>query len=60
VVDGGGSGSITGEFTNGTWTFATAAAVADGTVLREVRRGFYHDDGLLRLAEVIVSKKANP
>ncbi|MDS4015465.1 MAG: nucleotide exchange factor GrpE [Candidatus Accumulibacter sp.] len=38
----------------------TAAAVADGTVLREVRRGFYHDDGLLRLAEVIVSKKANP
>jgi len=35
-----------------------AAAVADGTVLREVRRGFYHDNGLLRLAEVIVSKRA--
>lgn len=36
-----------------------ADAVADGTVLREVRRGFYHEGGLLRLAEVIVSKKAN-
>lgn len=36
-----------------------ADAVADGTVLREVRRGFYHDGGLLRFAEVIVSKKAN-
>jgi molecular chaperone GrpE (heat shock protein) len=31
----------------------------DGTVLREVQRGFFHDGELLRIAEVIVSKKAN-
>lgn len=36
-----------------------AGGIADGTVLREVRRGYYHKDELLRAAEVIVSKKAN-
>ncbi|WP_291992980.1 nucleotide exchange factor GrpE [Candidatus Accumulibacter sp. ACC003] len=36
-----------------------AAAAADGTVLREVQRGFFQDGELLRIAEVIVSKKAN-
>ena len=40
-------------------TAASSAAVADGTVLREVQRGFSHDGELLRIAEVIVSKKAN-
>jgi molecular chaperone GrpE len=38
---------------------AGSAAVADGTVLREVQRGFLLDGELLRIAEVIVSKKAN-
>lgn len=37
----------------------TGDSVADGTVLREVRRGYYYDNELLRAAEVIVSKKAN-
>jgi molecular chaperone GrpE len=36
----------------------TAANVADGTVLREVQRGFLHKGELLRIAQVIVSKKA--
>jgi len=36
-----------------------AAGVADGTVLREVQRGFFHHGELLRVAQVIVSKKAN-
>ena len=37
---------------------AEAANVADGTVLREVQRGFLHEGELLRVAQVIVSKKA--
>ena len=36
-----------------------ASGVPEGTVLREVRRGFVHHGELLRFAEVIVSKKAN-
>jgi hypothetical protein len=35
-----------------------AASVAEGTVLREVQRGFLHKGELLRTAQVIVSKKA--
>jgi molecular chaperone GrpE len=35
-----------------------AANVAEGTVLREVQRGFLHQGELLRIAQVIVSKKA--
>lgn len=35
-----------------------SAGIADGTVLREVQRGFFHDGELLRVAQVIVSKKA--
>lgn len=38
---------------------AASATVPDGTVLREIRRGFFHEGELLRVAEVIVSKKAN-
>ncbi|RDE50305.1 MAG: nucleotide exchange factor GrpE [Candidatus Accumulibacter meliphilus] len=38
---------------------AASAAIPDGSVLREVQRGFFHDGELLRIAEVIVSKKAN-
>lgn len=30
----------------------------DGTVLREVQRGFFHNGEILRIAQVIVSKKA--
>lgn len=37
---------------------ATSAAPADGTVLREVQRGYLRNGELLRVAEVIVSKKA--
>ncbi|MBK6973077.1 MAG: nucleotide exchange factor GrpE [Sterolibacteriaceae bacterium] len=33
--------------------------VADGTVLREARRGFFKDGEIFRVAEVIVCKKAN-
>lgn len=36
-----------------------AASVADGTVLREVQRGFLHKGEMLRTAQVIVSKKAS-
>jgi molecular chaperone GrpE len=36
-----------------------SAAIPDGSVVREVQRGFFHDGELLRIAEVIVSKKAN-
>jgi molecular chaperone GrpE len=35
-----------------------SASIQDGTVLREVQRGFFHDGELLRVAQVIVSKKA--
>ncbi len=35
-----------------------ATNVADGTVLREVQRGFLHEGKLLRVAQVIVSRKA--
>lgn len=31
----------------------------DGIVLRAVRRGYHHEDSVLRLAEVIVNKKEN-
>ncbi|MBP9806192.1 MAG: nucleotide exchange factor GrpE [Candidatus Accumulibacter sp.] len=34
-----------------------ATNVADGTVLREVQRGFLHEGELLRVAQVIVSRK---
>ncbi len=37
---------------------AEPASLQDGTVLREVQRGFFHDGELLRVAQVIVSKKA--
>ncbi|MEF8699852.1 MAG: nucleotide exchange factor GrpE [Candidatus Accumulibacter sp. UW20] len=37
---------------------AASASLQDGTVLREVQRGFFHDGELLRVAQVIVSKKA--
>jgi molecular chaperone GrpE (heat shock protein) len=37
---------------------AESASLQDGTVLREVQRGFFHDGELLRVAQVIVSKKA--
>ena len=33
--------------------------VAEGVVLRELRRGFYQGPELLRAAEVIVNKKGN-
>ena len=36
----------------------SSSSVPDGTILREVRRGFLHHGELLRVAEVIVSKKA--
>ncbi|MBN8518717.1 MAG: nucleotide exchange factor GrpE [Candidatus Accumulibacter sp.] len=40
---------------------SSSSSVPDGTILREVRRGFLHNGELLRVAEVIVSKKAtNP
>lgn len=39
-------------------TAADSANIPDGTVLREVQRGFFHDGELLRVAQVIVSKKA--
>lgn len=35
-----------------------SAGIPNGTVRREVRRGFLHNGELLRVAEVIVSKKA--
>lgn len=39
----------------------SSSSVPDGTILREVKRGFLHNGELLRIAEVIVSKKAtNP
>lgn len=38
---------------------SASAGILDGTVLREVRRGFFHNGELLRVAQVIVSKKAN-
>jgi molecular chaperone GrpE len=37
-----------------------APAAPDGVVLREARRGFVHGGELLRVAEVIVNKKATP
>ena len=37
---------------------SSSSSVPDGTILREVRRGFLHNGELLRVAEVIVSKKA--
>jgi len=36
----------------------SSSSVPDGTILREVKRGFLHNGELLRVAEVIVSKKA--
>jgi molecular chaperone GrpE len=36
---------------------ADSASLQEGTVLREVQRGFFHDGELLRVAQVIVSKK---
>lgn len=36
---------------------ASVPAVADGVVLRETRRGFFHHDELIRTAEVIVNKR---
>jgi molecular chaperone GrpE len=42
----------------GVETAADSAHLPDGTVLREVQRGFFHDGELLRVAQVIVSKKA--
>lgn len=38
----------------------TDEGLPDGVVLREVRRGFFHGNALLRAAEVIVNKKATP
>ena len=35
-----------------------SSSIPDGTILREVKRGFLHNGELLRVAEVIVSKKA--
>ena len=37
---------------------SSSSSVPDGTILCEVRRGFLHNGELLRVAEVIVSKKA--
>jgi molecular chaperone GrpE len=37
-----------------------APQTAEGVVLRELRRGFYHGTELLRAAEVIVNKKGQP